>query len=128
MQLSYGAEHRALSDARLVKDVFLAMLQRIPTLKKISELMRVSQPLTFADAPVCAIEPPLGFEALTTAITERYAITIIYPTLESSLCLSLNFAVGSHRSRVHKPAAGGHEVDGRSAWSHTDAIGLPMPM
>ena len=61
MQLSYGAEHRALSDARLVKDVFLAMLQRIPTLKKISELMRVSQPLTFDDAPVCAIEPPLGF-------------------------------------------------------------------
>jgi predicted DNA-binding transcriptional regulator YafY len=62
----------------LVKDVFLAMLPRIPTLKKISEFMRVSQPLTFADAPVFAMEPPSGFEALSTAIAERCTITIIY--------------------------------------------------
>jgi predicted DNA-binding transcriptional regulator YafY len=62
----------------LVKDIFLAMLKDIPTLKKISDLTRVSQPLTFADAPVFAIEPPPGFEMLTTAITERGTITIIY--------------------------------------------------
>jgi DNA polymerase III epsilon subunit len=72
------AEHRALSDARLVKDVFLAMLRRTPTLTKISEFMHVSQPLTFADARVCAIEPPSGFEAISTAIAERCTITIIY--------------------------------------------------
>ena len=74
MQLSYGAEHRALSDARLVKDVFLAMLRRTPTVKAIADLMRVSQLLRFADAPVCIIEPPAGFEALSTAITERCAM------------------------------------------------------
>lgn len=78
LNVASGAERWALSDARLVKDMFLSMLQRTPTLKKISELMRVSQPLTFADAPGCAIEAPAGFEALTSAIAERCAITIIY--------------------------------------------------
>jgi DNA polymerase-3 subunit epsilon len=77
LNVANGTEHRALTDARLVKDVFLAMLQRAPTFRKISEFMRVSQPLTFADAPVCAIEPPSGFEALSTAIAERCTITII---------------------------------------------------
>ena len=71
------AEHRALSDARLVKEIFLAMLRRTPTLTKISEFMHVSQPLTFSDAPVCAIELPPGFEALSTAIAERCAIAIV---------------------------------------------------
>jgi DNA polymerase III epsilon subunit family exonuclease len=78
LNVAYRAEHRALSDARLVKDVFLAMLRRAPTLKKISELARVTQPLRFADAPVFAIDPPAGFEALSTAIAERCMITIIY--------------------------------------------------
>jgi DNA polymerase III epsilon subunit-like protein len=78
LNVANGAKPRALSDARLVKDVFLELLRRTATLKKISALTRVSQPLTFADALVCAIEPPPGFEALTTAIAERCAITIVY--------------------------------------------------
>jgi DNA polymerase III subunit epsilon len=78
LKVANGAEHRALSDARLVKDLFLAMLKGLPTVKKLSELRRISQPFTFADAPVCAIEPPPGFEALTTALSERCAITIVY--------------------------------------------------
>jgi DNA polymerase III epsilon subunit-like protein len=78
LNVANGAEHRALSDARLVKDVFLAMLKDILTVKTIADLMRVSPPLTFADAPVCAIESPGGFEALSTAITERCAIAIVY--------------------------------------------------
>jgi DNA polymerase III epsilon subunit family exonuclease len=78
LKIANGAEHRALSDVRLVKDIFLTMLQRTPTLKRISELMRVSQPLSFADAHVFAIQPSPGFEALTTAMTEQCAITIVY--------------------------------------------------
>jgi predicted DNA-binding transcriptional regulator YafY len=62
----------------LVKDIFLAMLKDIPTVKTIPDVMRVSQPLTFADSPVCAIEGPPGFEVLTTAIAERCAIAIVY--------------------------------------------------
>jgi hypothetical protein len=54
LKIANGAEHCALSDARLVKDVFPAMLHRTPTLKKISDLIRLSPLLTFADASVCA--------------------------------------------------------------------------
>jgi DNA polymerase III epsilon subunit-like protein len=74
LKIANGAGHRALSDARMLKDVFLAMLRRTPTVKAIADLMRVSQLLRFADAPVCTIEPPAGFEALSTAITERCAM------------------------------------------------------
>ena len=62
-----------------MKEVFLAMLRHPPpTVKAIADVMRVSQPLTFADAQVCTVEPPPGFEILTTAMAERCAITIIY--------------------------------------------------
>jgi DNA polymerase III epsilon subunit family exonuclease len=78
LNIANRAEHRALSDARLVKDIFLAMLQHFPTVKSIADLVHISPLLTFADAPVFAIEPPVGFEVLATAIAERCAITIIY--------------------------------------------------
>jgi DNA polymerase III epsilon subunit-like protein len=78
LNVANGEEHRALSDARLVKDVFLAILKDTPTVKTIADLARFSLPLTFADAPVLVIQPPPGFEALTTAIAERCTITIIY--------------------------------------------------
>jgi hypothetical protein len=54
------------------------MLKEIPTVNTIADVMRVSPPLTFADAPVCTIEVPAGFEALSTSITERCDITIVY--------------------------------------------------
>jgi DNA polymerase III epsilon subunit-like protein len=41
LKVGNGAEHRALSDARLVKDVFLATLKGIHTVRKFSKLMRV---------------------------------------------------------------------------------------
>jgi predicted DNA-binding transcriptional regulator YafY len=78
LNIANTAEHRALSDARLVKDVFLVMLKGMPTVKTTAELMRVSQLLRFTDAPVFTSEPPSGFEVLTTAISDQYAITIIY--------------------------------------------------
>jgi DNA polymerase III subunit epsilon len=78
LKVANRAEHRALSDARLVKDIFLAVLQHVPAVRTITDLARFSLPLTFADAPVFAIEPPPGFEVLTTALSERCAITIVY--------------------------------------------------
>jgi predicted DNA-binding transcriptional regulator YafY len=53
------------------------MLKDIPTVKTIADVIRASQPLTFANAPVCAIEPPPSFEVLMTAIAERCSITIV---------------------------------------------------
>jgi DNA polymerase III epsilon subunit family exonuclease len=78
LKVANRAEHRALSDARLAKDIFLAMLKDILSVNTITDVMRVSQPVTFADAPVCTIEPPPGFEVLTTAMAERCTITIVY--------------------------------------------------
>jgi DNA polymerase III epsilon subunit family exonuclease len=78
LKVANKAEHRALSDAYLVKQIFLAMLQHAPTVSTITDLGHLSAPLTFTDAPICAIDPPAGFEALATAMTERCAITIVY--------------------------------------------------
>jgi DNA polymerase III epsilon subunit len=78
LKVANKADHRALSDARLVRDVFLELLLHIPTVNSIADLVRISPLLTFDDAPVCTIEPPAGFEALSTAIDERCAIAIVY--------------------------------------------------
>jgi DNA polymerase III epsilon subunit-like protein len=40
LKVANRAEHRALADARWVKDIFLAMLQRTPALKKLSDHVR----------------------------------------------------------------------------------------
>jgi hypothetical protein len=50
------------SDARVVKNVFLAMLRPTPTVNAIADVICVSQPLTFADAPLYAIEPSSGVD------------------------------------------------------------------
>jgi DNA polymerase-3 subunit epsilon len=78
LKIANKAEHRVLSDARLVRDVFLAMLRHTPTVETIADLVRLSPLLSFADAQVSAIHPPAGFEALSTAMTEQCAITIVY--------------------------------------------------
>jgi hypothetical protein len=54
------------------------MPQHASTVRIITDLARFSLPITFADGPICAIEPPPAFEVLTTAIAERCAITIVY--------------------------------------------------
>jgi DNA polymerase III epsilon subunit-like protein len=78
LKVANRAEHHALSDARVVKGIFLEMLQHAPIVRTVTDLWRLSPPLTFAHAPVFAIEPPPGFEMLTTAMAERCAITIVY--------------------------------------------------
>jgi DNA polymerase III epsilon subunit family exonuclease len=62
LNVANKAEHRAMSDARAVKDIFLAMLQHAPTVKTIADVMRLSPLLTFADAPVFAIHPKSSWE------------------------------------------------------------------
>jgi hypothetical protein len=62
LNVANKAEHRAVSDARAVKDIFWAMLQHAPTVKTIADVMRLSPLLTFADAPVFAIHPKSSWE------------------------------------------------------------------
>jgi hypothetical protein len=70
--------HWAPSDVQLVNEIFLAMLKDIPTVRTMADVVRVSQPLTFPDAPVFAVDLPPGFERLTTAIAEQCAIKVVY--------------------------------------------------
>jgi predicted DNA-binding transcriptional regulator YafY len=77
MKIAHGAEHRVLADACMVKDIFLAMLQHAPTVRTITDNIYYLRS-SWADALVSAIDPPVDFEALATAITEQCAITIVY--------------------------------------------------
>jgi DNA polymerase III subunit epsilon len=58
-----GAEHRARSDARLVKDVFLELLRRIPTVNKIADPARLSSPFTSGANCWCAGRTPCAATA-----------------------------------------------------------------
>jgi DNA polymerase III epsilon subunit family exonuclease len=78
LRLPIGARHRALADARLVKDVFLEVLRHRPSIKTMADLARLSPMLTFADAPVVPAPLPTGFEPLATALFESRALTISY--------------------------------------------------
>jgi DNA polymerase III subunit epsilon len=70
--------HRALADARLVKHVFLALLRRMSDIATVVDLTRLTAPLTFHDAQISKIQPPLGFRDLAIALEERCAIAMVY--------------------------------------------------
>jgi DNA polymerase III subunit epsilon len=78
LKVATGTQHRALADARLVKEIFLKILRSRPTVRTVADLARLSPPLTFADAPVFPIEPPARFQALAMALVEGSALTIVY--------------------------------------------------
>jgi hypothetical protein len=56
--------------------MFFELSRHIPILKKFSDLVCGSPPLTFANAPVFPIKLPAGFEAVTVVLAERGPITI----------------------------------------------------
>jgi DNA polymerase III epsilon subunit family exonuclease len=78
LKLTTGTQHRALADARLVKEIFLKILGSRPMVRTVADLARLSPPLTFADAPVFPIAPPARFAALAMALAEHCAVTIEY--------------------------------------------------
>jgi DNA polymerase III alpha subunit (gram-positive type) len=70
LKIANTAEHRALSDARLVKATFLEMLEDIPTVKSIADLVRISPTRIFAHGPVFSIGAG-RFSGTDDAIAER---------------------------------------------------------
>ena len=78
LKLTIGAQHRALADARSVKEIFLNIVCNRPTVRTVADLARLSPPLTFADAPVFPITPPARFAPLAMALAEHCALTIEY--------------------------------------------------
>ena len=78
MQIAEKEDHRALSDARLTKEVFLALLDQAPSIRSTAELDRFAPPLSFFDSQVFEIDPPPGFEDLGRAMEGKYEIVIVY--------------------------------------------------
>ena len=71
-------QHRALSDAELARDVFLALLRRDPRIKTVADLAGVAAPLSFERVRVYQADPPRGLESLGAAIKRNLAVEIVY--------------------------------------------------
>jgi DNA polymerase-3 subunit epsilon len=76
--ISVGQEHRALADARLTRDVFLALLGKAPKAKTIADLSQLAQPIVFESSRIYEIKPPTGFEDLAAAIREKHPVVMVY--------------------------------------------------
>jgi DNA polymerase III epsilon subunit-like protein len=69
LHVAGGREHRALPDARLVKDVFLELLQRTPTVKSIADLVHISP--TYLCRCTNRLQPATGALRLTHLLSNR---------------------------------------------------------
>ncbi len=73
-----GQKHRALADARLTKDVFLALLARFPAVQTVAVLLNLAPPIKFEECRTYEAQPPKGFEDLGIAIAERRPVVVVY--------------------------------------------------
>jgi len=78
LRIADSEDHRALSDSRLVAEVFRQMVSRSRALRTVEDLFRSSRPLGPGDTGVSAMEPPVGYEDLALAIEEQRTIVMIY--------------------------------------------------
>lgn len=76
--ISKGQEHRALSDAMLVKGLFLALMDRTEAVGSIQDLSQLVRPFSFLDAKVSRMQAPPGFEDLEVALEAECAVEIVY--------------------------------------------------
>jgi DNA polymerase-3 subunit epsilon len=73
-----GQEHRALSDARITKATFIALLARNPEIRTIADLSRIAPPVLFEMVRMYQTRPPTGLEYLATAIDEQHRVALVY--------------------------------------------------
>jgi len=71
-------DHRALSDARLTKEVFRELLRRNPGVRTVAALSGVASAPAFGRSRNQRVTPPPGYESLSDAIARRAVIEIIY--------------------------------------------------
>lgn len=67
LKIANGAEHRALIDARLVKDVFFRIFATHTHRQKVGDLAHLSLLFSFATMSVFPIAPQCRFEAFAMA-------------------------------------------------------------
>ncbi|MFM2093331.1 MAG: polymerase PolC-type, partial [Planctomycetota bacterium] len=70
--------HRALDDSVLLKNVFLNLVEREPTIATLAELFDFTPELSFQQHEVAITHPPLGFEELAIAISEGQSVKLVY--------------------------------------------------
>lgn len=78
LEISKGQDHRALADARLVRGLFLSLLDRAEGAGSVQGLAALSRPVGFLDARVTRMEAPPGFEALDGAVEAEQVVEIVY--------------------------------------------------
>ena len=71
-------DHRALSDARLTKEVFRELLRRNPGVRTVAALSSVACAPAFGRSRNQRVTPPPGYESLSDAIARRAVVEIIY--------------------------------------------------
>ena len=76
--LAESEDHRALSDSRLAMALLTHMVGRWERLRTVEDLFRLSPPVTADDSRTFPMDPPVGFEDLTVAISEQRTIVIAY--------------------------------------------------
>jgi len=78
LRLINSAEHRALEDSLLLKDIFLHLIRLSPVISSIDELLRVTPVLRFRTFEEMAGQLPPGFEELWEAIVKDQDVVIEY--------------------------------------------------
>jgi DNA polymerase-3 subunit epsilon len=78
LEVAEGQEHRALSDARITKATFLALLARNPEIRTVEDLSRSAPPVSFEMARIYQTRPPTGLEDLAIAIDDQRRMILVY--------------------------------------------------
>jgi DNA polymerase III epsilon subunit family exonuclease len=71
-------DHRALSDARLTKEVFKELIKRNPDIRTVGALAGIGCAPAFGSGRNQRVEPPPGYENLEEAIAVRSVVEIVY--------------------------------------------------
>jgi DNA polymerase III subunit epsilon len=78
LRLVEQAEHRALEDARLLKDIFLMLIGIPPKIESAAELLRILPGLNFDEYEASLGEAPSGFEVLWETMATDQAVEMLY--------------------------------------------------
>ncbi len=71
-------DHRALSDARLTREVFRELLRRNPGVGTVRVLAGIVPPQAFGRSRTQRVTPPPGYENLADAVARRTVVEIVY--------------------------------------------------
>ena len=78
LRLITTEKHRALDDAMLIKDVFLHLVSKRPSISSTDGLFKISPKINFELFAAVLDDPPEGYEELWEAIADQYPVEMKY--------------------------------------------------